>query len=209
MVQIPDWHEVEITLVDHGKKVIEQFATEHSDLTCSFFAVAADPLAGDFAFCFDTPQNALHEAMKQELHTLGERQAKSRDAEAWRYAGALSASLLEYPMSTELFRYFSYALVSFHWLEFADSDVYPERLKGQEDYLQGHTRLVIWRALERLIAERTFLHLSLTSPFRVGYQLSEEPLIVLRFLNWPDGEGHTIYSVLDSPLAQKKRGRNR
>ncbi len=35
----------------------------------------------------------------------------------------------------------------------------------------------------------------------------EEPLIVLRFLNWPDGEGHTIYSVLDSPLAQKKRSR--
>jgi hypothetical protein len=207
MTQAPNWREVEMTLFERGKGAIERFAAEHPDLVCSFFAIAADPLSGEFAFCFDTPQNAFHQAMRQELYVLGDRQLSSKHSESWRYAGSLSVSLLEHPSSTERFHFFSYALVSFDWLEFTDSEAYPERQEGQEDYLEGKTRFVIWRVLEHLITDKTFLHLSMTSPFRIGYQFSEESLIVLRFLNWPDGEGNSIYSVLDSPLARKKRSK--
>lgn len=205
MVQAPNWREVEATLFEQGKAAVEQFAAEHPDLICSFFAIVVDPLAGEFAFCFDTLQNAYQQAMKQELYILGDRQSSSKRSESWRYAGSLSASLLEYPSTTEHFHFFSYALVRFDWLEFADSEAYPERQEGQEDYLEGNTRLAIWRSLERLITNKTFLQLSIASPFRIGYQFSEESLIVLRFLNWPDGKGNFIYSVLDSQLAREKR----
>ena len=96
----PNWREVEVTLFEQGKAAIEQFAVEHPTLICSFFAIIADPLSGEFAFCFDTPQNAYHQAMKQELYILGDRQSSSKRSESWRYAGSLSAYLLEYS-STE------------------------------------------------------------------------------------------------------------
>jgi hypothetical protein len=207
MTQAPHWREVETRLVEQGKMAIERFATEHPDLTCSFFAIAADPLSGAFFFCFDTPHNAIHQATKQELFALGQRQSQAqwKRSESWRYAGALSASLIEYSPSANLFHYSSYAQFSFDWLAFTDSEAYPERQEGQEDYLEGHTRIAIWRAIERLIADKAFLRLHMTAPFRIGYQFTEEALIVLRVLNWPATEGQTIYSVLDSPLARKKR----
>lgn len=205
MTQAPDWREVETTLFEQGKATIERFAAEHPGLLCSFFAIVADPLSGEFAFCFDTPHNASYQAMKQELFLLGDRQSHSKRSEPWRDAGSLSASLLEYSSRTEHFHFFSYALVRFDWLAFTDSEAYPEHQEGQEDYLEGNTRLVLWRALERLIANKTFLRISMTSPFRIGYQFSEEVLIVLRFLNWPDGKENSFYSVLDSPLAREKR----
>ena len=209
MTQAPHWREVETTLVEQGKIAIERFATEHPDLTCSFFDIAADPLSGEFFFCFDTPHNAIYQAMKQELFTLGQRQSQSywKRSESWRYAGAFSASLLEYAPSANLFHYFSYAQLSFDWLAFTDSEAYPEREEGQEDYLEGHMCIAIWRAIERLIADKAFLRLHMTAPFRIGYQFTEEELIVLRLLNWPVTEGQTVYSVLDSPLARKKRKR--
>lgn len=159
-----NWHTIEQAFYDKAKEVIDEFAEEHPGMLCSFFAITADPLSGEFAFSFDTPQNAVHEAMKEELRALGDRQLNAaKRSEAWRYAGSLSASLLEYPVSTELFHYFSYATLNCDWLDFADSQAYPERQEGQEDYLEGHTRLVIWHVIERLVAERIFLHLSVIS----------------------------------------------
>lgn len=58
----------------------------------------------------------------------------------------------------------------------------------EEGYLEGSTRLVFWKVLERLIDSGLFSHLHLSSPFRVGYQFHDQELIVLRILNWPKAE---------------------
>ena len=51
--------------------------------------------------------------------------------------------------------------------------------------MEGNLRIVLWKAIERLIASDAFAPLCLASPFRVGYQLHERELVVLRILNWP------------------------
>lgn len=209
MVQSPNWEMVEETLFEKGKSIIEQFAQEHSNITCSFFACMADPFSGEFAFCFDTPENAAYEAMKRELSVLGQRQvARERlgRAEAWRYARAYTmSSLPDYAPDVALFQYPLYTRLAFNWREFSESEAYPEQQEGQDSYLEGHTRLIICEVMDRLIKERIFVHLHMTSPFRTGYQFHDEPLNVLRLLNWPAPEGQTIYSVLDFSLAQEKR----
>jgi len=69
---------------------------------------------------------------------------------------------------------------------FFDSEQYPHCKPGQDDYLAGNTRVIIWKVLERFIADNVFLHIKTTPLFRLGYQLFEEDLVVLRILNWPN-----------------------
>jgi len=205
----PDWRLVEQTLFEKGKSTIEMFAQEHPDRTCSFFACSANPSSGDFTFCFDTPENASYEAMKQELFAIGQRQAarkRTDRADAWKYARTYTmSSRLDYAPSSALFQYASYTECTLDWRAFSDRGMYPMQKEGQDNYLEGHTRLAICGAIDRLIVDQVFKRLSMTSPFRLGYQFHDEHLIVLRFLNWPAPEGRTIYSVLNSPLARRRR----
>jgi hypothetical protein len=208
-VKLPNWQLVEQTLFEKGKSTIAMFAHEHPDIVCSFFVCSADPYSGDFAFCFDTPENASYEAMKQELFAIGQRQAARKRAgrnHAWKYARAyMMSSRLDYAPNSALFQYPLHTRFTLDWREFSDSRTYPVREAEQDSYLEGHTRLAICAAIDRLIADRVFLQLLMTSPFRIGYQFHDEHLIVLRFLNWPTPGGKTIYSVLDSPLARRSR----
>lgn len=54
-----------------------------------------------------------------------------------------------------------------------------------DDYAEGNTRIVLWRVIERLIESNAFGQLPLASPFRLGYQMHDDALTVLRILNWP------------------------
>lgn len=65
---------------------------------------------------------------------------------------------------------------------------YPGGNEGSDAYIEGNTRIILWRVLERLIAAHAFDALKLASPFRVGYQLSGDCLVVMRILNWPEAE---------------------
>lgn len=203
----PDWQAIEQKIFETGKDAIEQFAKEHSEVMCSFFACQADPLSGNFAFSFDTPENAAHEAIKRELMVHWHRKSiwkQPKRAEVWRYARtSVSSPLFEYVPDTSLFQYPLYAKLAFDWLEFRDGGAYPEWKEGQDHYLEGQTILVIWGVIERLIAEKVFVHLRMTSPFRVGYQFPEDTLVILHFLNWPAPGGQTFYSAFDHPLAHQ------
>ena len=71
------------------------------------------------------------------------------------------------------------------WTTFFDSESYPEQVPGEDDYLAGNTRIVLWKVLERLIQEQVFSQLNMAPLFRLGHQLYEKELVVLRILNWP------------------------
>ncbi len=63
---------------------------------------------------------------------------------------------------------------------------YPQPHDDIEDnYIDGNVQIVLWKAIERLIANEAFASLHLSAPFHVGYQLHTDSLVVLRVLNWP------------------------
>lgn len=187
-VQAPNWQEVETILFEKGKEAIERFANEHPDLLCSFFAYSADPLSGEFAICIDTQEHALQQAEKEELRVCQRRERRLHSPSAWRGA----QTTLEFPHLTEyslVVDYFHFAFYSYttfaDWTTFFDSESYPEQLPGEDDYLAGNTRIVLWKVLERLIQEQVLSQLNMAPLFRLGYQLYEKGLVVLRILNWP------------------------
>jgi hypothetical protein len=207
MIQPPDWQKAEETLFEAGTATLEQFGKEHPGTICSFFAYYVYPSKGAIDVCIDTPENALHEAMREELFTLGRRQKLLKFPTSWQLASFYTEipAIVDYAPNANLFQYASQARVTFEeWAAFCQSKAYPETEKPQDDYLEGNIRIVIWKVCERLIQDKVFLHLDLASPFRVGYQFHERPLIVLRVLNWPNFKGAPIYSVTESPLAQKQ-----
>src|SRR5579883_1969806 len=201
-----DWQTIEQAVYDKAKEVIEGFAEEHPDKPCSFFACFADPFSGTFTFCFDTPENAAYEAMKHELMILRRRQAayeRLGRADAWRHArSSVNLPLRSYPHTCSFFQYASYGKLEFNWLEIADRHAYPQRGEGEDNYLEGQTRWMLCRVMDRLVADRVFEHLAMTSPFRLGYEFHEEGLTVLRLLNWPAAGGNTMYSVFASSLGK-------
>src|SRR5216683_5733703 len=142
MPQAPNWRQVEDTLFEHGQAAIEQFAREHPNELCSFFAYHANPIAGRFAVCLDTYFNGIQEAMKYELVNIGQRQAYFKLKEGWRGAPQYTEvrRILAYTYDAALFHYAFYSEVSFDgWLAFFDNkEVYPQGRDEDEDYLTGN-----------------------------------------------------------------------
>jgi len=188
MASPPDWHKVEEVLFDQGKAAIMQFASEHSHEQCSFFACYADPFEGLFEYCFDTFNNAIRMAMKTESEAIEYKNMMLRRDWLWKQAKILTnhPHIVDYAPFTGLFAYTPYTEITFDgWLGFVDSEDYPEKKDGEDDYLEGNTRMIIWRVFDRFIENHLFQHLHMTSPFRLGYQFHDSDLIVLRILNWP------------------------
>jgi hypothetical protein len=188
MVQAPNWQEVETTLFEEGKEAIARFATEHPDLLCSFFAYYADPLSGEFAICIDTQEHALQQAKKEEFRVCQRRERRLHSPSAWRRAQLTIElpRLTEYSPLVDYFHFAFYSSTTFaDWTPFFDSKSYPQQRPGEDDYLAGNTRIVLWKVLERLIHEQVLSQLNLAPLFRLGYHFHEKELVVLRILNWP------------------------
>lgn len=84
------------------------------------------------------------------------------------------------------FAYYQYDKVTFQKIEdFIEKGDYPKRGEFEDDYLEGHTRILLWKVIERLIASDAFSNLHLASPFRLGYGIHDEADLALRILNWP------------------------
>lgn len=190
-MQFPDWQSLEERLFEQTSSVIRQFATEHSDVTCSFFAYDTDPGHGYFLPSFDTYENSLQQAQKNEQWAIEQRQKMLSQDWSWNSASYLSKSprITDYSPDVGYFAYHIYA--EFHFpelVEFRENESYPQkRNDAEDDYLEGHVRIILWRVIERLIMNDAFAQLRMSSPFRVGYQFHDEDLLVLRILKWPGG----------------------
>lgn len=180
-----NWQEIEDRLFAFSSETIGRFAAEHAEEVCSFFAFDVD--LPSFLLSLDTPQNALQVAQRTEQEAIAERAKMLALPIAWRGARYFSTRppVLDYSYSTDFFAYFNFADITIDEVEdlhFAED--YPQD-ESADDYAEGNTRVVLWRVIERLIDRDALGSLRLASPFRLGYQMHDDDLTVLRILNWP------------------------
>jgi hypothetical protein len=184
-----DWQSVEDQLYIHSRAEIKTFADAHMSETVSFFAFNSVYYEGYFQLCFDTLSNSLEIARRTEGHAIDRRMKMLSTDEAWRGAAYFitNPAVVDYAQETGDFIYClpSGLLVNQIHDMFLGGN-YPGGEEGNDDYIAGNTLIVLWKTVERLIAANAFADFKLASPFRVGCQLSGNPLVVLRILNWPE-----------------------
>ncbi len=186
-----DWQSLEDRLYEQSRAVIQQFAAEHPDVTCSFFAYDTDPKEGYFLLGFDTLENSLHMAQENEQRAIKRRNQMLTHEWSWRHARSFlhTPRLTDYSPDVSYFAYHMYAQLNFQELvDLSESDNYPQPHNNiEDDYIEGNTRIILWKVVERLIASNIFDQLHLSTPFHVGYALHEDDqTTVLRILNWPN-----------------------
>lgn len=183
-----DWQSLEDRLFEQSKALILRFAAEHPDVTCSFFAYDTHPAYGEFLPSFDNSENMLRMAKEDEQRAIARREKMLKREWSWRSAHTMWRSASDSSPDVGYFAYHIYAEIRFAELEeLSMSGNYPQtNHKSEDNYIDGNVRIVLWKVVERLIADEAFAPLRLASPFRVGYQFHDDgQFIVLRLLNWP------------------------
>jgi hypothetical protein len=97
--------------------------------------------------------------------------------------------LTDYSPDVSYFAYHMCTQLNFEELvELSESGNSPQPHNSiEDDYIEGSTRIILWKVVERLIDSKTFDQLHLSTPFHVGYALHEDgQTTVLRILNWPN-----------------------
>lgn len=184
-----DWREIEEALFETGKSAILKFSKEHKGELCSFLAYAWTVVDGDFSICFDTQSNARRIARENEQEVITQRKLMLGGAQSWKNAHYFLTNplIVDYASGVDLFAYPIYEQVWIdNWNAFAANEALPKSQNGQDTYLEGNVRLIIWKVLERLIEANLFDSLALSFPFRLGYQFHGQEITVLRILNWPE-----------------------
>ena len=74
-----------------------------------------------------------------------------------------------------------YDLISF--VELSVWEAYFNQEESPE--LEGRIIVTLWRVVERLVADKVFDGLQMSSPFRIAFCFHDDETIVLRLLNWP------------------------
>jgi hypothetical protein len=187
----PDWDAAQATLVEECKRAIENFSVKHPAEVCSFFALCVDYCFGDVVICFDTYDNSLLHAKRNEVQTLKAWNAAFNDDGGWKNAKdhLLRRRICSYNPHTAEFKYPSFATVHFSdWEEYVLNEQRPEH----SDPL-GHVIVLMHKVISELIASRSFDRVALSSPFRIGVEFAEElGLVVMRLLNWPHHQGPRV-----------------
>lgn len=184
-----NWDSDVETLVAETRQAITRFVEKFpSARVCSVFS-DADPLYGYVMIAFDTIENSLRSCREQERWAVERRQRMLADGESWRNA---SYFLTAPPISTIQsnsgdFEHPQFAEILFpEWQRVAESNEMPEGMEGDDHWLAGNVRILLWRAGERLVDTGTFDVLNQAPPCVLGYGLHDEEEGVLRVLRWPD-----------------------
>ena len=184
-----DWQTIEDRLFEESQTTIVQFALEHPDVICSFFAYGVDLDAGYFLPSFDTPENSIRQAQRQEAWAIQSRNQMLNQDWSWRYASNTIKvpRLVGHSPGIDSFAYHMYAELYFSELvQLRENANYPSKNNEIEnDYVDGNVYILLWKVVERLIASHAFDRLSLATPFLIGSEFHEDELRVLRILNWP------------------------
>lgn len=185
---VVNWHTVEERVYQWCLDGITQFAERHPGTACSFLAISYNTDAGLFQFSLDTPDNALREAQANERDAIERRRRMLAPEWGWRAATyfATDPRVVDYTPHPGAFAYQVGPVLELEALRHLQSqEGYPERNEHEDDYTQGNAVVVIWRVVERLVDAGAFAALCTAAPFRIGYLIDDEELVVLRILNWP------------------------
>jgi hypothetical protein len=188
----PDWDVAEALLTEAGRNAIENFSANHTAEPCCFCAFSVDYCFGDVVICFDTIDNSLLHAKRHEAHTLNARDTALRGERGWENAKYyLQRSwLCSYNPHTTDFKYPDFTRVHFSdWEGYFGDD----QLSELPDPL-GHIIVLMHKVIDKLVADRSFDRLSMSSPFRLGVEFPRDDLglVVMRLLNWPSHQGPSV-----------------
>ncbi len=188
-----DWNKTEDRIFKWSQAAIKKFARAFPDeLICSVF-FDSEPRYGYVFLAFDTLDNSIKSAKQLEQFALEGRQRYMKFDEAWRNAryGINTPAISLLNTNSGDFAFQEYAEIQFPaWQRLVESknyqQKYPKRNEGDDDYLDGNVRIVLWKVVERLVAADAFCQLRRAHPFFVGYAFHDEEEVILRVLNWPD-----------------------
>jgi hypothetical protein len=160
---------------------------------------------------FDTLDNSLLQAKRHEVNLVKRWRewfgddSQQHDPQFFRPAWELAYTSFSSPLRSREriddynvfgnFKYEGYSTIDFaDWRAYFESDEFMATDSSEDeprkpDPFEGNVILLIWRVMERLLNENVFQRLTLASLFRVGFQLHDAELVVLRILNWPPHKG--------------------
>jgi len=191
MLKEPDWNVAQALLVEEGREAIGKFSAQHAAERCSFFAFSVDYCFGDVVICFDTYDNSLLHAKRNEMQTVRAWDASfiSKRSEENAKSYLLRRRLCSYNPHTSEFNYPRFATFHFSdWEEFFLNEQRPEYPDALE-----YVIVLMYRVVSQLVSSRSFDGLTLSSPFRIGVEFPEDlGLVVMRLLNWPSHQGPRV-----------------
>lgn len=189
---MPDWNAAEALLIEEGGRAIESYAAKHAAELCSFFAFSVDYCFGDVVICFDTFDNSLLHAKRNETATLKARDTVLYGETGWENAEYYihRSRLCSYNPHTADFKYPNFAKLHLSdWEGYFLNDQRPER----PDPL-GRVIVLMHMVISKLVAARCFDRLVMASPFRAGVEFPRDDLglVVMKLLNWPSHQGPRV-----------------
>jgi len=178
----PDWSAAEKTLFERSLVIIRQFAAEHPDELFDSYAFTVDSVYAGVALNFDTLENSLAEAQRNERYQIKHRNQLFATEGGWQNARYSVSHYTNRVDDYNLRGPFKYDLVAFVKLPiwedyFNSSEECPE--------LEGRIIESLWRVVDRLVSSEAFKGMRLASCFRIAFSFHDDEMIVLRILNWP------------------------
>lgn len=191
-IREPDFPSNEDRLVAVTSQEVRAFSDQHVDETFTYFAFDCTPDSGEVLLCLDTLENSVAKAKEHEARIAEQRRGLSYD-DPIRLRWAISLTrktvagpLLPFNNCTGDFRYQGFASASFpEWEDYWSHDEYPGEYEDSgADCLECKVAVLLSRAIDRLVEQGAFDHLTRSCPFYVGFTFHKGPQIVVRILNW-------------------------
>jgi hypothetical protein len=178
----PDWASAEDVLFERSATVIRRFAAEHPDELFATFAFTVDSDYAGVALNFDTWDNSLAEAQREERYQVEHRNRLFATDRGWQNARYYVSHFTNRVDDLNLRGSFKYDLVSFVELR-----AWEDYFNGSEECPELERRVIValWRVVDRLVGAGVFDGLRKSSFFRVAFSFHDDEMIVLRVLNWP------------------------
>lgn len=177
-----DWQSAEDILFERSQEVIRQFASEHTNEVFSLFAYSVDCEFTGAALNFDTRENALKKARRQESSRIKHLNSLFALEHRWEHARYEIAHHTNRMIDFNLRSSWKYNLVAFVelpvWENFFNSD-------EETSELEGRIIVSLWRVVDRLVAAGVFDVIHQGEPFRIAFGFHDDETIVMRILNWP------------------------
>lgn len=184
-----DWTQSDQKLFDVATAAIKAFATKNGKVeVCSFFFDCDEPQYGRVWLSLDSLQHNMRQAMELEEYAVENRAENLIGEITWQWAEHQLCSPVLSPFNTESgdFEFLQFRKAAFpEWRKLAKSGDFPKGEEHDDDYLDSNVRLVVWRVVERMVAEDSFAPLTQASPFMIGYSMHDQESAILRILNWP------------------------
>jgi hypothetical protein len=177
----PDWRAMEDAIVAAGTRAAYTYAKQHG--AAAALVLDTDPYASYVLFSFETAAGLIAHALGHYRAEAKRRTTELAGKYAWKEAAARAPQLAD-AISPGDFEHMDFDRVDFGeaLARLAADPACPEPPAGGERYAAAQFRVVLTRALDRLVAQDALDVVIGDAPLLVGYTFHEERPVVLHVL---------------------------